>query len=204
MIDPEILSAQILAYFSLNGVNEATCDHFAHQLHHRETTDPLTNLRTPVVFDTALQERMTECDRRPDYNHLGVLIGDLDHFKYVNDTWGHEIGDNVLREVGGAILSVVRPEDLPCRIGGEEFGVLISRRGKITENRFRMSLTKVAERLRLRVAKTHKPNDEPVTVSIGGVVYRPGYGLESKVIRSGADAQMYRAKLEGRDRVKIL
>ncbi len=128
---------------------------------------------------------------------LSLLLFDLDHFKHVNDTYGHLAGDRVLREVARRVQADVRREDVFARYGGEEFAVLSL--GTPLEGAVRF-----AERLRQRIAATpvdHEGRPIAVTVSIG-VATGPGphLGTPTELIEA-ADRALYRAKREGRNRV---
>ena len=130
---------------------------------------------------------------------------DVDHFKRVNDTWGHAAGDAVLRELAQRIESQVRASDVAARYGGEEFVVLLP-------NTLVESATLLAERIRNAISKT--PFDLPcgeqvtVTVSIGISEVHPGPGdTDLKTIGDSlvarADVALYAAKSAGRDRVIV-
>ncbi len=133
---------------------------------------------------------------------LGILILDLDHFKQVNDTYGHVAGDQVLRCVGQALSAEIRTQDSPGRWGGEEFVVAMSG----------VSLTQlatIAERIRTRIHELAVPVDSTrgpstvrgLTVSIGGASY-PGVGATTLTeLVLAADAALYQAKDNGRNQV---
>ena len=126
---------------------------------------------------------------------LAVLLADIDHFKGINDTFGHPAGDEVLRGVADLAREVLRRSDVICRWGGEEFLFLL--RG--TDLR---EATRIAERLREKVAETifpPLPSNRAVTVSVGGCSLPPFLAPEQLI--SQADTLLYRAKREGRNRV---
>lgn len=128
-------------------------------------------------------------------NQVAVLMLDVDHFKAINDRYGHLVGDDVLRHLTRVVREHLRDDALLARYGGEEFTVLLPIRGK-GEARV------VAERLRQQVARTPCPTrDGPVsiTVSIGGSFHGGGTSLEHDLSR--ADACLYQAKQAGRNRV---
>jgi diguanylate cyclase (GGDEF)-like protein len=155
--------------------------------------DVLTRLPNRRYFDEALA---IESPRRRANDSIGILMIDIDHFKLINDRFGHATGDQVLRGVASAITGAVRDEDTPARYGGEEFAVLLRRTGK-------EQAVEVAERIRRAVVKLHPASlgiTEPVTVSIGVAVAGPD-GVPISRLVERADAALYKAKRQGRDRV---
>jgi diguanylate cyclase (GGDEF)-like protein len=161
------------------------------------STDPLTGL----VNRRSLVEQAPRIWRqaRRDGQRVAALVLDLDHFKRLNDAFGHAAGDAVLRGVATALGATVRPADVLARTGGEELVVLglVSDPGEARH---------LAERLRLAVAGCGV-GQRQVTVSIGVALTRPGYGEEPTDalwrLVDRADAAMYTAKQEGRDRVVV-
>lgn len=128
---------------------------------------------------------------------FGVLFVDIDHFKKVNDTWGHAAGDQVLRMVAQTLHNSLRALDVACRWGGEEFVV-------IAPNVTVESLTTLAERLRMLVEHSwleHEGVHLAVTASFGGAVARPGETASAVVAR--ADKQVYVSKETGRNTVSV-
>ena len=152
------------------------------------TVDSLTGLLTRRAF-VAAAERMLQ--RAAARRHFCVLICDLDKFKAINDTYGHETGDLVLRKVSGALRSLDRPAG---RLGGEEVALLID--GHLDE------AVDLAERLRESVgnlAIRAEGRTIGVTCSIGAAEWEPGDTVDSLLRR--ADAALYEAKRTGRNRV---
>jgi two-component system cell cycle response regulator len=134
--------------------------------------------------------------RRRD-NPMSALLVDIDHFKKVNDGYGHDVGDEVLREFAVRLANNVRTVDLACRYGGEEFVVLMPDTELIDAHA-------IAERIRHDVAGTPFSVNGGrdllrVTISIGVAVAGPQDGADSLLKR--ADEAVYRAKAEGRNRV---
>jgi diguanylate cyclase (GGDEF)-like protein len=156
------------------------------------TTDALTGLPNRRYFDEfcGLLAR-----RRRSDDAVGVLMIDIDRFKVLNDTFGHSTGDEVLRAVGGAIVSAVREDDVPARYGGEEFVVLL-------RNPSPAVAFEVGERVRSSVAglDLSRFGVAQVTVSVGVAVDRQ---TDQPIgdLTARADAALYRAKRAGRDRV---
>ncbi len=158
----------------------------------RATTDALTGLPNRRYFEEfcGLLARRRRAD-----DAVGVLMIDIDKFKVLNDTYGHAVGDQVLRAVGGAIVTAVREDDVPARYGGEEFVGLL-------RNPSRTVAIDVGERVRETVAGLDlSAHGVPaVTVSVGvAVATAPDQPIDA-IVRD-ADAALYRAKRAGRDRV---
>jgi diguanylate cyclase (GGDEF)-like protein len=158
----------------------------------RASVDTLTGLPNRRYFDEfcGLLARRRRAD-----DAVGVLMIDIDTFKALNDTYGHAVGDEVLRLVGGAIMAAVRDDDVPARYGGEEFVVLL-------RNPTRDVAVDVGERVRLAVgALDLSAHGVPgVTVSVGvAVASVPDQPIQAIVAE--ADAALFRAKRAGRDRV---
>jgi diguanylate cyclase (GGDEF)-like protein len=155
--------------------------------------DVLTGLPNRRYFDEVLA---IERPRRRAGDSMGILMVDIDHFKILNDRFGHATGDRVLRAVAGAIAQGVREEDTPARYGGEEFAVLL-RRATAEE------AMEVGERVRRSVVRLHPASlgiDEPVTVSVGVAVAGANQVAIPGLVER-ADQALYRAKRLGRDRV---
>jgi diguanylate cyclase (GGDEF)-like protein len=158
----------------------------------RATTDALTGLPNRRYFDEYLG---LLARRRRAEDRVGVLMVDIDRFKKLNDTYGHAVGDHVLREVAQAIVSAVREGDVPARYGGEEFVVLLRNPGT------RIAV-EVGERVRRAVADLdlRRLGVAQVSVSVGvAVADHPEIELEDVI--EDADRALYRAKRAGRDRV---
>jgi diguanylate cyclase (GGDEF)-like protein len=130
-------------------------------------------------------------------NGFALLIVDVDHFRRVNDRFGHLVGDQVLVHVGGLLRSHVRASDLVGRYGGEEFGLIL--RGSATEGA-ELVARKLQQFIAQEPAQTRDGSVIPVTVSIGGAVYRH-HGETAAEIIHAADRAMHAAKADGRDRV---
>jgi diguanylate cyclase (GGDEF)-like protein len=162
------------------------------------STDPLTGLanRRSLVEQAPRIWRQA----RREGQRVAALVLDLDHFKRLNDAYGHAAGDAVLRGVAAALGATVRPVDVLARTGGEELVVL----GLVSDPHEARHL---AERLRLSVSDRGAGIEHRVTVSIGVALTRPGYGEDPTDalwrLIDRADAAMYEAKQSGRDRVVL-
>ena len=156
-------------------------------------TDALTGISNRRYFDTALQQYLAEFSRigKP----LGVLVLDIDHFKSVNDTYGHDIGDEVLKAVSNCMFEFTRYHDIAARLGGEEFAI-------VAPAMTAMELCALADRIRKAIAKLPLEIGNirlRVTVSIGLASSRTGDTPVGLLKR--ADVALYQAKQQGRNRV---
>jgi diguanylate cyclase (GGDEF)-like protein len=159
----------------------------------RASIDALTGLPNRRYLEELLA---TVGPRRRSGDRLGALMIDLDHFKRLNDRFGHATGDRVLRAVGERISDAVRAEDTPARYGGEEFAVVLRRADP-------QQAVDVAERIREQIAQMSLEElgiDERVTVSIG-VAVADSHVTDATSLLATADEALYRAKREGRNRV---
>ena len=161
-------------------------------------TDQLTGLHNRRYMSRHLDTLIASAERaeRP----IAFLIMDIDHFKAVNDTYGHDSGDEVLREFASRISANVRGIDLACRYGGEEFVVVMPD----TDVDFAAT---VAERLRRSVesvpfAISREPHNLNITISIG-IAASEESGDTADALLHRADKALYRAKREGRNRVTL-
>jgi two-component system, cell cycle response regulator len=161
------------------------------------TIDPLTQ----VANRRAVEQRLAhEFQRERRYKHpLACILIDIDHFKAVNDNFGHPVGDKVLIEVAAAIRESIRTTDLVARFGGEEFIVVAPETNMIFAQM-------VAERIRRAISeKTAAKADQglpAVTASLGVASTDVKVTTESELVAK-ADAALYRAKHEGRNRVVV-
>lgn len=171
--------------------------HMEEELRALATTDYLTGLSNRRHFLARVAEELARLSRHPD-NEAAVLMLDLDHFKAVNDRYGHSAGDAVLRHFAELMREGLRRIDLPGRVGGEEFAVLLPDAGI-------EDAQKMAERLSVRLAGQPmdvEGNCIPVTVSIGITRLRPEDPSPDEALQR-ADKALYRAKSAGRDCVRV-
>jgi diguanylate cyclase (GGDEF)-like protein len=163
-------------------------------------TDPLLGISNRRCLDRRLQEEVLRARRHK--LDLSLLMVDIDHFKRVNDTWGHQIGDLVLQHMAQLILGVLRQTDILARFGGEEFVILLPHTPE-------PEAYKLAERLRhtieqtplLMAAGNGRLPELYATVSIGSACLRPDEEDDASSLLERGDKAMYRAKQEGRNRV---
>jgi diguanylate cyclase (GGDEF)-like protein len=157
-------------------------------------TDGLTGLFNRRYFDSAFARELSRCDRSS--SSLALLMVDVDHFKSFNDTYGHAMGDLVLKKVAGMLSSGIRKADVLARFGGEEFVVILP-------NVTPQGALESAERLRESVAAAPIHPGGPrkrVTVSIGAALF-PADAQDSASLLKAADEALYEAKRLGRNQV---
>ena len=163
------------------------------KLHQLASTDPLTALPNRLIFLKQLALEAEKATRMPTYSVV-VLMLDLDFFKRINDQYGHATGDAMLKAFAGILKDNSRVIDLPARLGGEEFAVLLA--GADQKDGLAM-----AERLREQVAELvieHPAGSVQITVSIGAaLILKDDFNGEASLNR--ADAALYVAKDRGRN-----
>ena len=160
----------------------------------RAATDSLTGLPNARAVQDTLKRVVAQASRM--VWPLSAVLLDLDHFKEVNDTFGHARGDEVLAAVGVALGSVVRESDFVGRYGGEEFIILLPDSG-------RDAAVGVCERLRTAFAEIRVlEGDRSVTASFGVAVFPEDAPDATRLVRN-ADRALYRAKANGRNRVEV-
>ncbi|WP_244386064.1 GGDEF domain-containing protein [Delftia lacustris] len=154
--------------------------------------DSLTNLLNRRAFQEAAELRLADSHMAP----VSVLIGDIDHFKRINDSWGHDCGDRVLQAVARTLQQHVRSDDLVSRFGGEEFVLLLMRTTPEEAER-------VAERIRAQLSADGYvlAAGQRITISFGIAPVAANTALTDALTR--ADALLYSAKQAGRDRVHV-
>jgi len=155
------------------------------KLEERIFKDPLTGLLNRRFFNVYLLKRMNK-DKSP----ISFILLDLDNFKQINDTYGHDFGDKVLRHVARILKNGIRKDDIAVRWGGEEFGIFVKAPLNVA--------TKLAERLRRRLEETSIEGIK-ITASFGVGEYR---GEDPKEFFRKVDEALYRAKRNGKNRVE--
>jgi diguanylate cyclase (GGDEF)-like protein len=192
---PIVLAVPIIG-FLLTKLRELAIAH--HRLEQVASTDSLTSVLNRGAF-TALVEGYLAHLEKDGFAHKGgaLLIVDADNFKSINDTLGHDAGDEALRLIARSIAALLRTTDLVGRIGGEEFAVFLP--GSTP-----LQAEVVAERIRLAVAEADFVGNgqrQSLSVSVGGAVFdrRLAFGDLFRL----ADQQLYSAKKDGRNRVSV-
>ncbi|MEK7403109.1 MAG: sensor domain-containing diguanylate cyclase [Gemmatimonadota bacterium] len=161
----------------------------------RARTDALTGLANRRAFDEQLAQLLNHADR---FGHsLSLILADVDHFKVVNDTWGHETGDIVLKAIADTLAAGVRNVDVCARFGGEEIAIILPQTTLV-------GAVELADRLRAAVGANRiwaGGNEIPVTVSCGVACYPDG-ALTKEALFAAADKALYDAKGAGRNCVR--
>ncbi|HUA75164.1 MAG TPA: GGDEF domain-containing protein [Solirubrobacteraceae bacterium] len=159
-------------------------------------SDAVIDQLTGMLNRNALSSRVVELAQQSALTgeSVGIIIGDLDHFKHINDTLGHSAGDAVLKEVAYQMRKQLRAFDLAYRLGGEEFLILLP--GSNLEQS-----AQLAEQLRGNVARHRVAGGIEVTMSFGVGASRTGQSFDYAEVFKQADAALYRAKGNGRDQV---
>ena len=163
---------------------------YQNELEHTNITDPLTKIKNRYYYNEQIKKESASANRY--FYPLSLVIFDMDHFKKINDNYGHDVGDKVLIEYTKLISSYLRDSDIFCRIGGEEFALILPHVNK-------SDAYKIADKIRIKVQE-HK-EILAVTMSFGVTEYVKGEDLESTFKR--ADKALYEAKNGGRNRAVV-
>lgn len=169
------------------------------QLQSKAIHDPLTKVYNRSFFNEAFEKELYECSRSA--TTIGIIFSDIDHFKKLNDTYGHQFGDLVLQQVAKTASESTRRSDVFCRYGGEEFVILVN---NPSEN----GLRDLSERLRSLIENEvieFEGKRVPVTASLGAVVGIPSRDITgySERLIAEADEAMYQSKEKGRNQVQV-
>ena len=170
------------------------------QLEDAASTDALTGLPNRRTFDAYLSNQIAGRLRNPRQTMLGLVLFDLDHFKSINDSFGHAVGDEVLAEFGHRLQDSSRRGELAARIGGEEFALVLPDVESLIE------LTGAAERIRVLMGDLPVQTEVgplTVTTSVGAAHVRTIKNDTQEVLFKEADKALYAAKDGGRDRVEV-
>jgi diguanylate cyclase (GGDEF)-like protein len=175
----------------------ARSDTEVHRLAYAATVDSLTGLFNRPYLDARLHQELERAKRAT--SSLTVLMADIDDFKTINDTFGHQIGDAVLQVVGSILRSAVRVFDVCARYGGDEFAILMPSSDQL-------SAAACAERIRQRVSEDYASDERlarlpRLTMSIGVAIIEAGDTPTDLIHR--ADRCLYQAKAEGKNRVRM-
>jgi diguanylate cyclase (GGDEF)-like protein len=168
------------------------------QLREQAIRDPLTSLFNRRYLQEMMELEIAQAERQGW--KIGVIMMDIDHYKLVNDTYGHQMGDRVLQELGKLILSKVRKGDIACRFGGEEFLIILPN-APLENTLQRANEIRSAFEEMSRMILKH--SDIHLTLSAGVVVY-PTQGLDYDTLLKNADSALYFAKNLGRNRAETI
>jgi diguanylate cyclase (GGDEF)-like protein len=182
------------------------------QLAHRQEVEQLEQAAGEDILTGSMNRRsLMQTLRRQIATHhrsglpIGVLMVDVDHFKSINDRYGHQAGDEVLRSIARRLASTIRDDDYLGRFGGEEFVVIVYPCPGDVIGLVGERLRKAVARTPFRIESAGDPFDLPVTISVGGALFE-GLGsddaTEDELIKL-ADAALYESKTNGRNRVTV-
>jgi len=152
--------------------------------------DPLTGIFNRAGFANRVEGVLSG---RTDGSSIGLIVFDIDHFKKINDSFGHDVGDKILKDLAGAVSKILRDSDTLARWGGEEFVVLsVMRSGK--------NLIQIGEKIRqiVQAQKLGLGGDISITISVGLTLFSANESFEKAFKR--ADKALYQAKSDGRNR----
>src|SRR6267378_3435705 len=164
-------------------------------LHEQSIRDSLTGLYNRRFLEEFLLRELARADRKK--HPLSIITMDIDHFKRINDTLGHGAGDIVLRRVGLMLQGFVRQSDIACRVGGEEFSVLLPEASMQIATQRAEAIRKAVQELKL---KYEDQTLSDITISLGVAAF-PDHGTTPVALLHAADQALYDAKYRGRDRV---
>ncbi|WLI90204.1 EAL domain-containing protein [Massilia sp. R2A-15] len=191
-IDPVVNNHGEVTHFVgvINDITEAK--HYERRLQHMAHHDPLTGLANRTLLQDRLRFAIEDAVREHALGAVAFL--DLDNFKYINDTFGHEAGDQVLREIAGRLRAGVREDDTVARVGGDEFVLVINNEPSAAR------VAELVERIRHHVSApvVVDGNDIVPGVSIGVSLF-PRDGDSAERVMRAADAAMYHAKTMGKN-----
>ncbi|WP_176724232.1 GGDEF domain-containing protein [Desulfoplanes formicivorans] len=181
--------------------NSSSLQHIQDQLDRlafQKNHDPLTQLPNRHVFDVTLQR---ELERAYRFKHpVSLCIIDLDDFKKINDTYGHPCGDHVLRKVADILTRVLRQTDIPSRIGGEEFAIILPGTGLVRSQRLLSRLQVDFRALRIPCSDDEAP--VRITCSMGLATSRGRERILPDKLYAAADQALYKAKKQGKDTIE--
>jgi diguanylate cyclase (GGDEF)-like protein len=163
------------------------------RLEHQARTDSLTGLFNHSVFYERLLHTLQEASRQ--HAPVAVLMLDIDDFKRVNDVYGHGVGDELLSVLADVLRSGMRPEDIACRLGGEEFAVIMAGCDRADAER-------AAARIQERLAEVESSAAGRLTLSIG-IALAPEHGMNPRALAACAEAAMMTAKARGKSQVVL-
>ncbi len=168
-----------------------------HSLLQQAIKDPLTNLYNRRYLDETLKRELERAKRNEQ--PLSIIVADIDYFKQINDQFGHDAGDEVLKALGELLSTSFRIQDIACRYGGEEFVIVLPDTHSDDALKRAETLRENVKQIKLHLADSTL---ELFTISIGVSAF-PHHGETAQLLIKHADTAMYRAKESGRDRVEM-
>ncbi|MFB4167768.1 diguanylate cyclase domain-containing protein [Virgibacillus sp. JSM 102003] len=173
---------------SLQKAHELKLEDFAHH-------DPLTGLPNRRLFNVRIEQRLEEFK---DHNALlAVIMLDIDHFKEINDSMGHDVGDRVIKEFGNRLRETVRDEDLVARLGGDEFVILLPGI-ESAEN-----AVAIAESIQNAIRQPWKANDSTISITSSMGIAMSEQDITPSSMLKNADIALYEVKNKGRNAYKL-
>jgi two-component system, cell cycle response regulator len=169
------------------------------EMRYRATHDTLTSLWNRGMIQDLLYREIERYKRNREHGEISVIMGDVDHFKKVNDTFGHAAGDEVLKAVAARLVGSVRSYDAVSRYGGEEFLIVMTGCDEACG-------CSRAEQIRKSIERGPVPTNAgavAVTISLGVAVTSDWEGIDGEGLIRQADAALYQAKRDGRNRVAL-
>lgn len=191
-IAPIFSSDGELAYYVCVGQDISALKEKQEEVEKLAYFDPLTGLANRVQFKTQLVRNLAHIQR--DNSRLALFYLDLDHFKNINDTLGHEVGDQLLQAVAERLQQCLRTEDLVARLGGDEFAVLLD---AVEGPQY---IYRIAQKIIHQLNQPVYLNNKEIVVGVSiGITIAPDDGKDSEVLMKNADLAMYQAKERGRN-----
>ncbi len=167
--------------------------HLFAQVRHQAITDGLTGLFNHIYFKNRLSEELRLAERKN--TSLSLIMIDLDKLKYINDNFGHPVGDQAIRQVAAILKTLLRSGDTAARYGGEEFGIILPETSLL-------EAALIADRLCSQIRNSHVPGLGRITASLGTAAF-PKQAVDMADLIDKADKALYVAKNSGRDQVRI-
>lgn len=184
------IGRSIFKFLSGNNIENA----YHEEIYRLTTVDGLTQIYNKRYFLETLEREIGRAQRYR--RELSLIIFDIDHFKKINDTYGHLAGDHVLKHLALVIKSRIRREDILARYGGEEFAIILPEIDHENAAQFAEKIRRLIEKAVFKFEET----EIPVTISIGVAEYGTAQGTVSDFIKM-SDDKLYEAKMQGRNRV---
>ena len=158
--------------------------------------DFLTQLLNRRTIEKTLKYELSANKERSGNTNLVIMLGDIDNFKKINDTYGHDCGDEVLKDVASALKKSFRGKDYVCRWGGEEFLIILPD----TKIEF---IHEVSKRLKKQINNAKLPDKTPVTMTFGMLICANGVEVDFEQAITLVDKLLYEGKLNGKDRIEL-